>query len=386
LSGNLHQENEKNKRIRVLHLISGDLWAGAEAQAATLLSGLKKNPELKLSAIVFNEGPLSEKLKSLGIPVYIFKEKRCNSPWLFLRVKKVLSHNQVQILHTHRYKENIIGGLAAWFSGVPYRVKTVHGLEESFRGIQKIKANLYNLWDRWITRFLFDKIIAVSSHLAGRLQEEHLSVPIVHIHNCVDSEKIKVNKSKIEVKRDLKVIKDLPLIGTAGRLVPVKGLDYLLKATPLILGRLPRLKVLIVGEGPERNSLENLASRLGVDSQVIFTGQRGDVYDLISAMDLFVLPSLSEGIPMVLLEALTLGVPVVASQVGGIPEVLVHGQTGFLVPPRDEKALAHACQYILEHRKEAQLLSDRGRKLIQDKFSAEVMAQKVVHLYRSLIS
>jgi glycosyltransferase involved in cell wall biosynthesis len=370
----------------VLHLISGDLWAGAEAQAATLLSGLKKNPELKLSAIVFNEGPLSEKLKSLGIPVYIFKEKRCNSPWLFLRVKKVLSHNQVQILHTHRYKENIIGGLAAWFSGVPYRVKTVHGLEESFRGIQKIKANLYNLWDRWITRFLFDKIIAVSSHLAGRLQEEHLSVPIVHIHNCVDSEKIKVNKSKIEVKRDLKVIKDLPLIGTAGRLVPVKGLDYLLKATPLILGRLPRLKVLIVGEGPERNSLENLASRLGVDSQVIFTGQRGDVYDLISAMDLFVLPSLSEGIPMVLLEALTLGVPVVASQVGGIPEVLVHGQTGFLVPPRDEKALAHACQYILEHRKEAQLLSDRGRKLIQDKFSAEVMAQKVVHLYRSLIS
>lgn len=376
---------KNNEKTRVLHLISGDLWAGAEVQAAILLSWLTKNPALKLSAIIFNEGRLSQELKCLGIPVHIFKEKRYNPFWLFIKVKQVLSKEKVQILHTHRYKENIIGGLASLFSGVPYRVKTVHGLDEPLKGVQKMKANFYNFLDSWTTKFLFHRIIAVSSDIGGRLKKQHSGPPIVWIHNCVDLQKIKVNKSKIEVKRSLGIKEKLPVIGTAGRLVPIKGLDYLLQATPIMLSKFPGLKVLIVGEGPEREKLEKLASRLGVDSQVIFTGQREDVWDLIFAMDLFVLPSLSEGIPMALLEALALGVPVVASNVGGIPEVLAHRQTGLLVPTKDERALADACLCLLEHREKARLLADRGRKLVQDKFSAETMAQKVTHLYRSLI-
>ncbi|MGB8658693.1 MAG: glycosyltransferase [Candidatus Zixiibacteriota bacterium] len=377
---------KKNKRIRVAHLISGDLWAGAEAQAAVLLSWLTKNPSLKLSAIIFNEGRLSQKLKCLGIPVYVFEEKRHNPFWLFMKVKQVLSKDKVQILHTHRYKENIIGGLASLFSGVPYRVKTVHGLDEPFRGIKKMKANFYNSLDKWTTKFTFHKIIAVSSHIGERLKKQHPGPPIVWIHNCVDLQKIKVSKSKIEVKRNLGVKEDSPLIGTAGRLVPVKGLDYLLKATTIMLRKFPDLKVLIIGEGADRKNLERLASELGVETKVTFAGQREDVYDLISAMDLFILPSLSEGIPMALLETLALGVPVVASNVGGITEVLVHGQTGFLVPARDETALADACLYLLKQRETAHLLADRGRKLVQGKFSAERMAQKVTHLYSSLIS
>lgn len=136
MSGNLLKENEKNEEIRVLHLISGDLWAGAEAQAAILLSWLIRNPELKISAIIFNEGSLSQKLRELGIPTYVFQEKMCNSPWLLFKVKQIMSKNQIQILHTHRYKENIIGGIAAFLSGVPYRIKTVHGLNEPFGGIK----------------------------------------------------------------------------------------------------------------------------------------------------------------------------------------------------------------------------------------------------------
>jgi hypothetical protein len=127
---------KKNKRIRVLHLISGDLWAGAEAQAEILLSGLQRNPELELSAIILNEGKLSQKLKSLGIRVYVLDEKKHSSLSLFRKVTQILSKNRVQILHTHRYKENVIGGLAALFSGVPHLVKTVHGSAEPFRGIK----------------------------------------------------------------------------------------------------------------------------------------------------------------------------------------------------------------------------------------------------------
>jgi len=377
---------KKNKRIRVLHLISGDLWAGAEAQAAILLSWLKRNPELELSAIIFNQGRLSRKLESIGIPVYVLDEKKCNSFRLFLKVRRVLSKHRVQVLHTHRYKENLIGGVAALFSGVPYLVKTVHGLDESFSGIKKIKANLYNFLDRWTTRFLFDKIIAVSSHMAERAEKELHAAPVACIHNGVDLQKIKVNKSKIEVKRNLGIEGNSPLIGTAGRLVPVKGLDFLLKAAKIMQKKFPRLKVLIIGEGPERKNLESAASKLGINSQLIFTGEREDVHDLIYAMDLFVLPSLSEGIPMVLLEALALEVPVVVSAVGGIPEVITHQFTGFLVSPKKEQALANACLHLLENKALANAVALKGKEIVKTKFSAEIMAQKVFRLYEVLVA
>jgi glycosyltransferase involved in cell wall biosynthesis len=202
----------------------------------------------------------------------------------------------------------------------------------------------------------------------------------------VDLQKIKVNKSKIEVKRNLGIEGNSPLIGTAGRLVPVKGLDFLLKAAKIMQKKFPRLKVLIIGEGPERKNLESAASKLGIDSQLIFTGEREDVHDLIYAMDLFVLPSLSEGIPMVLLEALALEVPVVVSAVGGIPEVITHQFTGFLVSPKKEQALANACLHLLENKALANAVALKGKEIVKTKFSAEIMAQKVFRLYEVLVA
>jgi glycosyltransferase involved in cell wall biosynthesis len=375
---------KKDKRIRVLHLISGDLWAGAEAQAEMLLSGLKRNPELELSAIIFNQGRLSQRLTSLGIPVYVLEEKDHNAFLLFRKVGQILSRERIQILHTHRYKENVIGGLAAWFSGVSCLVKTVHGSREPFVGIKKVKAVLYDLLDRWTTRFLFDKIIVVSSQLDQRLRQELPGCSIACIHNGVDLQKIRADKSRIEVKRGLGIEDGWPLIGTAGRLVPVKGLNCLLRAAEIMQRGSPRLKVLIIGQGPERESLEATVSELGIESQVIFTGEREDVHDLISAMDLFVLPSLSEGIPMVLLEALALEVPVVASAVGGIPEVITDQLTGFLVPPQKEEILADTCLYLLKNRELAQAVALEGKKLVETRFSTETMAEKVFQLYEVL--
>jgi glycosyltransferase involved in cell wall biosynthesis len=375
---------KKNKRIRVLHLISGDLWAGAEAQAEILLSGLQRNPELELSAIILNEGKLSQKLKSLGIRVYVLDEKKHSSLSLFRKVTQILSKNRVQILHTHRYKENVIGGLAALFSGVPHLVKTVHGSAEPFRGIKKIKADFYDFLDRWTTRFLFDKIIVVSSNLAESLKERLNGVSTVCIRNCVDLERIKADKSRAQVRRVLGIEEDSPLIGTAGRLVPIKGLDHLLKATTIMQAEFPGVKVLIIGDGPERKNLESKASSLGINSKVIFTGQREDVYDLICAVDLFVLFSLSEGLPIVLLEALALDVPVVVSAVGGILEVITHLSTGLMVQPKDEQALAQACLSLLQNREQAKALAREGKRMVKEKFSAEIMAQKVFQLYEVL--
>jgi glycosyltransferase involved in cell wall biosynthesis len=373
------------KKIKVLHLISGDLWAGAEVQAFTLISELNKNPELKLSTITFNKGRLSQELKQLGLPTYVFDESKNNPFQLFSKVKKVLSHEKVQILHTHRYKENIIGGIAAKLFGNIQLVKTVHGLAEPFKGIKKTKQKFYNLLDQWITKLFFHKVIGVSNQISEKLKRELPNSKVVCIHNCIALERIKAEKPVIETKKELGIRFDSVIIGTVGRLVPVKGIEYLLKSAKILGEKFPDLRLLIVGDGPAKNQLQELAKKLGINSSVIFTGHRDDVLNLVSCLDVFVLPSLSEGIPMALLEAMAVGVPVVASNVGGIPEVLEDGKTGILIPARDEKIMANVCQNLLEHKETRELLAIKAKKVVEERFSAAAMAEKVAQIYRSLV-
>jgi glycosyltransferase involved in cell wall biosynthesis len=372
------------KRIKILHLISGDLWAGAESQALTLISSLNRKPELELLSITFNQGKLSQELRQLGIRTYVLDEKKNNVFQLFLKVRRILLEQKVEILHSHRYKENVIGGLAACFRRGPYLVKTVHGLVEPYKGIKKFKLGFYNFLDRWITRLLFHRVICVSHDISQKLRKELPNTEIICIRNCVDLERLKVGKHKKQTKRELGFEPDSPLIGTVGRLSPIKGMEYLLRASRILIERVPDLRVLIVGEGSERMVLVQLASKLGLDSHVAFTGHREDVLNLISAMDVFILPSLSEGIPMVLLETMALSVPIVATRVGGIPEILENGQTAFLVPPKDENALADACHYLLLHKKEAEMIAEQGAKKVRECFSAESMAQNVEQIYQHL--
>lgn len=374
-----------NQKIKICHLISGDLWAGAEAQALTLISWLSRCPEFQLTSIVFNEGRLSQELSQLGILTSVLDEKKDNSVQLFLKVRRFLSKEKVQILHTHRYKENVIGCLAAQYPMGPYLVKTVHGLKEPFKGIKRLKAGFYSFLDRWASRLFFSKIICVSYGMEEELKKELGRSKVVCIHNCVDVSRVKVKKSKSLTKKELGIENNSPVIGTAGRLVPIKGTVWLLQAAQVLLLKLPDLRVLIIGDGPERYRLRQLTSEMGIESQVIFTGQRDDVYDLISCMDVFLLPSLSEGIPMVLLETMALEIPIVATNVGGIPELLRNGQTGYLTPPRDARALAEACQYLLEHKEEAEIVARKARQLVEGNLSVRVMVEKVAQIYRSLV-
>lgn len=146
----------------------------------------------------------------------------------------------------------------------------------------------------------------------------------------------------------------------------------------------PGVRVLIAGDGPLRGQLEALAARLGISRQVLFVGARDDIYDLIAAMDIFVLPSLSEGVPMALLEAMALGTPVVATAVGGVPEIVTNRANGLLVPPRDECALADACLELALNRPWALTLAGRARRIVEDEFSRDANGRAVVDAYHSI--
>jgi glycosyltransferase involved in cell wall biosynthesis len=367
--------------------MSADLWAGAEVQVATVASYLVRRPDVVLTAVLFNDGPLAVELGRLGVPVTVLRESDTRAPRLVEELARLLRTHAVDIAHTHRYKDTVLGALAATLAGVPFLVRTVHGRSEPMRGWDWLKYQAYNTLDRAVLRWRANGMIAVSQTVARDLEPlGGVHAPVVALPNGIDFGKVRPSRFRCDVRHALGADVDTLLIGAVGRLARVKGHAYFLEAARLILEGVPRARFVIVGDGELKAELKRLASRLGVDHACQFLGARADVYDLVSAMDLFVLPSLDEGIPMALLEAMALGAPVVASAVGGIPEVLVDGETGVLVPPANAAALAAACLALARDERRAHAMAAKARSVVERQFSHDMNGQRLVDLYHQVMA
>jgi glycosyltransferase involved in cell wall biosynthesis len=207
---------------------------------------------------------------------------------------------------------------------------------------------------------------------------------IITIHNGVDVGQVRSRYSTAEAKERLGVPGDCWLIGTAGRLEPIKRLDIFLSAAKLVATQLPNTRFAIAGEGSEALRLRELARASRLQDRVVFLGHRDDIYDVLRALDIFVLCSDHEGLPMVLLEALCLGVPVVARGVGGISEAVQDGVNGILVTSANPVALAEACLRLLSDEGLRRRLSEAAEKSILEGFSVAGTAARVAGLYQSL--
>lgn len=372
--------------IRVCHIVSGDLWAGAEVQLATVASYLVERPQLRLTAVLLNEGRLARELRARGVQVTVMDENRHSTAAILTLLRRFLKDSQVDIVHTHRYKESILGTAASKLAGVPHVVRTVHGLDEDMKGWNLLKLRAYEALERVMLWLFADRIIAVSQEMGETLKRRgYKRAAVRHIHNGVDLRRVKTTRSPADVRRELGIGSQAFLVGTAGRLAPVKGQRYFLGAARLILQKLPDARFLIAGDGPLRAELEATATHLGVARQCLLLGDRTDVHDLMASMDAFVLPSLAEGVPMAVLEAMALGKPVVATAVGGVPEILTHSFNGLLVSPRDEQGLADACLQLACDRGWAQTLGARGKQLVEREFSREKNGAVLMEVYRQLV-
>lgn len=371
--------------IRVCHVASGDSWAGTEAQIAALLPSLAEYPDLKISAVVFNRHRLDGELRSHGIPVTVFDECRLTSMGLFFRLFAHFRRSSVDIVHTHGYKQQVLAGLAARTVGVPRIVTTIHGAEEPFSGAARIRMHGYMQLARLANRWVTDAVVAVSDKIRDEVAR-HTGGRAVTIPNGVSGDAGSARSRRETVREGLGVRGDEYLVGTVGRLVPVKGLDDFLDAAGLITGAMEKVRFVLVGEGPCRQSLEMKADRQGLSHAVIFTGFRADAIDLIAAMDTLVLSSIDEGLPTVLLEAMLLGTPVVASAVGGIAEVVKDGESGLLAPPRDPVALADRIAFLSTHPREAQRMARNAEAAVAAGYSTRQQAKSVRSLYRLLLA
>lgn len=370
-------------KINVCHIASGDLWGGAEAQIDTLLEGLCRCGALEIYALLLNEGELADRLRRYPMTTVVVDERKHSFPAILRYALRFLREKRIDLIHTHRYKENLIGGLGGVFLNIPV-VRTQHGSGDQFSGYQAWKMKIYTWIDTLVGKYLTRKIIAVSQEMKTILQGKYGREAIFLIRNGVRVLPGREQQRIRQLRRSLGIGDDHLVVGTAGRLVPVKGLDCFIRAAKLVYEAMPRTRFVILGDGPLMNPLQSLARELGLAATLRFPGHREDAALFMAMMDIYVTSSLHEGLPMAVLEAQSLGRAVVATAVGGLPEIVQDGITGRLVSPGDVQGLAGDILELLSQEGLREALGQRGRENIWREFTQARLCQETVQLYQSL--
>lgn len=376
---------EESRRITICHVAVGDLWAGAEVQLKNLLSELVQYAEFELSVVLFNGGRLAEEISHLGIQLQIFSEKAWNSIKIARALGRHFNSARFDIVHTHKYKDTILSAPVAHSCGVPHVVRSVHGLTEPFTGVRGWKMLLYELVERRVCERYVQTLIAVSSDIESKLRQNFPRTEVICIRNGIVLNAWERDSERIETRKAFGVPKDAFLIGSVGRLTPVKGLPHLIRAVQILTEQRLPVKCWFIGDGLMKEELSRLAEEVGVAKHVAMLGHRHDLHQLMRALDVFVLPSLHEGIPMALLEAMATGLPVIATRVGGIPEVIEDRVSGILIEPGDSGGLAVMCGRLMNDAELAERLGQAAKARVKERFSSGTMAAEVANVYRRLI-
>ncbi|NQS89636.1 glycosyltransferase family 4 protein [Patescibacteria group bacterium] len=290
-------------------------------------------------------------------------------------IRKLLKKYHIQIVHSQSVIPTIMGYLAAK-GNANKKVKVI--LHE--RGIKH-----YKLVKR--LNFIANFIIANSKYEMEKLIKTGFpSKKLTFIHNCYNLPYPKKSEKDRALLAEFHIQDNDFVVGAVGRLVPQKGFEYLLEAAKTVLKKIPNTKFILVGGGELESKLKNFSRTLKIDKNVIFTGPRRDMDKIYSIINIFTLPSLWEPFGNVSLEAMTFGKPVIASEVGGIPEVVEDGVTGILIPPKDSVKLAEVIIYLLKNPEVAKKMREAGRKRVQKYFTPERVGDEVEKVYEHLVS
>ncbi len=365
-------------KIKLLHLISRIDIGGAERQLLNLVTGLDKEKYDICVGYFEGNGELKKEFQESGIET---KKFRFSGFWdirIWWRLYQDMKANRYDIVHTHGFKADLWGAIAGRLSGVPTIISTIHNQE------QYLKNPIIGLLEKWIIAPIDDTIIVVSEGVkrflikTSGVSEEKIR----KIYYGINPEDTKVDKGK-DIREELGINNDAPLIGCIGRLVEQKGHKYLIRAAGKVIEEFPEAKFLVAGKGKLEKNLKKLARKINLNSNIIFTGFRTDIYSIIDQLDLIVMPSLWEGFGLIFLEAMALGKPIIATDVGGIPEVVKDKETGILISARDPEALAEAIIHLLKNDSLAARMGERGKLTIRERFPLSKMVKDTDLIYNN---
>lgn len=373
----MNHEKCQSRPISVCHILPALPAHGAEQLLLDISSNIDP---LRLDfsiCLISEKGPLVADFERLGIPVTFLPKKGRFDVTIIWRLAKFLRKNRFDLVHTHLFTGDLWGRIASFFLNVGV-ISTYHTTSDP--NVERIGK----LLDRLLV-LRNDAIICVSEavrqyHLAGlNVMPDKLFV----IENGIDLKRFETPVSTVETRRKLGLDPAGSWIVIVGRLIPLKGHKYLIRALALLMERFPTLGIVIVGEGEEEPSLRQQVTQSGLTGRVVFLGLRRDVPEILRTMDVLALPSSREGLPIVLLEAMSAGLPIVATRVGGIPDVVQNGETGLLVD-QDPFAIAQALKTLFDNTDMRKKIGENARKVALDRYDIRKVTERYEGLYRAV--
>jgi glycosyltransferase involved in cell wall biosynthesis len=322
-------------------------------------------------------GTLAGVAEGLGARVVSAGKPLGFRPGVVPRIANLLRGLRPDVVHTHQIGALLYTGPAARRGRVPVVVHTEHGKHYAGRLRMRLVGRLAARSAR--------RVFAVSADILREMRDCRIATPgkLVHVPNGVDVVRFDLAEDATDLRQEFGLPVGVPVIGTVGRLTGLKRQDVLLRGFARL--QHPTARLLIVGDGPAREELVSLAANLGVTDRVVFAGYRDRPERTLATMDVFALTSDSEGMPLSILEAGAAGRPVVASRVGGVPELVAHGRTGLLFPAGDDAALAGCLDRLLRDRPLAETLGEAGRALVRERYDTRVMADVYLRHYQDLL-
>lgn len=376
--------------MKILYIITKSNWGGAQRNVFDLAVAMKEKGH-NVSVALGGDGTLRQRLEDAGIKTHsiatlsrdISVGKDAGS---FKEIFSIIKREKPDILHLHSPKAAGLGALSGWLLRIRSIVYTVHGW--TFNESRPLPQKVLIVFFSWLTMILSKKIIILSEREYNQtlrfpfITEKKLSLipsgikPPVFI--SVDGARQHIAKN---IGLPFNELNSKTVIGTIAELHQNKGLNYLVNAMRMVVEKYPNAICVIVGDGQEREALGNLVKERNLEQYVFFTGYMENAFEYLKAFNIFILPSLKEGLPYVLLEAGCASLPVVATNVGGIPEIAEDMKSGALVQPKNARELAHAISFMIEHPVLRRQYGAALRERVIERFGMERMIEEVNNLY-----
>jgi len=369
------------KRIKILYLITGLKTGGAEIVLYNLVKNIDKK---KFEPVVVSIIPIAEigkKIQDSGIRVLSLSAKFKYNPLIIFRLISIFKKEKPQILHSFLFHSIFLGRIVGKTCKVPIIISSIHS--EYIGGF--LRNRLLQITDS------LDDVVTIVSQKASETMLKSKTVSsnkLLVIYNGIDLNKFifQDKKAREEIRKELNLKKDDKVLISIGRLFEAKGYPYLIEAIKILKSKYPDIKLLIIGEGEEKNKLETQIRGLNLEKNIFLLGRKENVSNYLNASDIFVLASLWEGFGLAIVEAMACGLPVITTNVGGIPEIIKDKISGLLVNPKDFKILAQKIDYLLNLDADSkERFALKGRKIVEQKFPLEKMMTKYEELYYKLL-
>ena len=368
------------QRMNVLHVISALPVGGVENQLCLVLKTYARDRVFPCVCSLSDKGEVGPEIEAAGIEVVSLNKLRHGFDWSIVKdLMRLIRQRDIQVVRTHQYHANLYGRLAAWLCRVPCIVPSIHNVYTRDRKVHRRVLN-------YLLGRISDRVIAVSTAVKDDIMAyDGLSVDKISVlYNGVEEDRF-AGVDGAGARSVFHIPADAIVVGTVGRLKHQKGQEYLVEAMSMVLKKFPGTVLLIVGDGPAGGELRELVKQREMEDRVIFTGSRRDVPAMLAAMDIFVFPSLWEGLPNALIEAMTAGKAIIATDIKPNREVLGSEHAGVFVPCEDSAAIAAGITQMLKDRESALRFASAAQERALSRFTINRTVSAYTDLFEEIL-